>query len=1233
MLKKWISCDGHQVHAVIDTASVATIISPSYCNLIKKKIHPWNGSSVVLANRERMKPIGAVDIELEINNQKVRVTALVITIHDFKLLVGTNVLKKIRDFRIEFERETSSQASTEIQNEDSNELVTYKVISNESKSIPPLSMVPVRVQTSGSLAPEVEGVIEPSKKVMKDKQLNIGRTYVPASVKVETLLVTNFSKVPQWINSGMTLGVLQPAELIQVNPIQESQEKLKVPIDESLFRAQISKELGAEDTNKVLALLMKYGECFAVDNSELGRCNLAQHSIDTGPVKPVRQLPYSNAWKQREIIQKEVSEMLEDGVISPSISPWASPVVLVIKPDKTWRFCVDYRRLNALTQVPVYPLPRIEDSLSRLEGSCIFSNLDLQCGFWQIPLNPNDIKKTAFVTADGHYEFNFMPYGLAGAPASFQAMMDVLLAGLKWNTCLIYLDDVVLFSSTIDQHLMRLEAVLIRIMEANLRIKLKKCHFFESILKILGFVVDKNGILPDPAKLRAVRDYPQPKSIKETQSFIGLCSFYRKFLKGFSIIARPLTQLTRKNHPFVWDIDQQVSFQALKDQLTSPPLLCHPDYNLPFEIHPDGSGFGIGAVILQWRDGNCRIIAYASRLLNKHERNYSVTEIECLALIWAVKKFRLYIWGQKVKIVTDHHALCYLMTKRDLSGRLARWSLTLQEFDIQIVHRSGRLHTDADALSRFPVDGPESEEDDLPMYNLNLEDEPPDVKDKQRKCDRLNKIIIGLQNEDQKVRERFRKFVLVDHLLYRRSIKHGQERLRLCVPPSLCDRVMKSCHDQPSSGRLGFHRTIVKIRNRHDWPGMDGSLRDYIRTCIKCQTRKEPRYKPAGYLQSIITEKPFQNIGIDVLGPFPISRRKNRFIIVVVDYLTKWAITIALPDSKTQQIVDFIVENIVLQHGAPTTLISDGGKNLTSRMMEEVLSALKIDHRVATGYHPQSLGQVERLNHTLAVLLSMYVNEQHDNWDEMLSAITFAYNTSRQETTGYTPFFLLFGREPRLPIDVVFGSSPVGDVIISSSDYANDLISRLSNARSLLKVRMGIMQSKQAHYYNNRRRESEFKEGDIVLVYKPIRKVGRADKLIHHFVGPYKVIRKITPLNYEIQLLSRRKKSEIVHVCRMKLFHFRESQLRKEPVERTASMDVNVDDEEERPSSPLMDNVSSDAIQGDPGMSKEIPRLTAAGQKRKRKQTDSDTRRVISRYCLRSSGEVPSFPSSPNSLI
>ncbi|KAI9552626.1 pol polyprotein [Daphnia sinensis] len=412
-----------------------------------------------------------------------------------------------------------------------------------------------------------------------------------------------------------------------------------------------------------------------------------------------------------------------------------------------------------------YPLPRIADTLSRLEGATFFSSMDLQSGYHQVPVVDSDRPKTAFITADGLYQFRTLPFGLTNAPGTFQRAMDIILAGLRWSTCLIYLDDVIIYSATFQQHLERLRLVLSCLSQAGLKLKWSKCSFMEHTLKVLGHLISKEGVAPDPEKLEAVQSFPSPNEghstankVKRVQSFLGLCSYYRRHIQGFASIARPLTTLTKKEIPFTWGESQISSFNTLKQALTSAPVLAHPNYELPMEIFPDACGYGIGGVLAQRIEEAERPIAYASRLLTKSEVNYSITEKECLALVWCLSKFRCFVWGCKVKVVTDHQALCWLMSKRDLAGRLARWSLSLQEYDITIVYRSGKTHDNADCLSRNPLPVAQELEDDrcfmvgaITLPGLS-ETEDEGFAEKQKACHNWNQLIVKLQNGKSRVK-------------------------------------------------------------------------------------------------------------------------------------------------------------------------------------------------------------------------------------------------------------------------------------------------------------------------------------------------------------------------------------------------------------------------------------------------------------------------------------------------
>lgn len=474
------------------------------------------------------------------------------------------------------------------------------------------------------------------------------------------------------------------------------------PTAQWLNDINIEASISAAEQQSVKELLLKFSDLFASPGNA-GRTAILQHRIDTGEARPIRQGLRRAA---RPIIDKQaelVNDMLTKGVIRPSSSPWASPVVLVRKKDGTARFCLDYRLLNEVTKPDAFPIPRIDDTLDALEGNAFFSALDMESGYWQVEVDERDKEKTAFICHQGLFEFNVMPFGLRNAPATFQRLMQLVLQGLTWQACLVFIDDVIVMGRTIAEHNDRLRAVLERLREANLRLKPSKCRFANTTMIVLGHRVSKSGITVDESKTAAVRDWPTPRNAKEVKSFLGLTAYYRRFVRDYSKIAEPLRRLTLPSEKYQWTSEAGTAFSQLKTALTSAPVLAFPDTssdNCEFILDTDASDCAIGAVLSQVQHGEERVIAYSSRALSKAERNYCVTRRELLSVVEHLRKFRTYLLPRSFTVRVDHQSLTHLLTFKEPEGQLARWLQTLDEFDFKVVYRPGRQHNNADALSR-----------------------------------------------------------------------------------------------------------------------------------------------------------------------------------------------------------------------------------------------------------------------------------------------------------------------------------------------------------------------------------------------------------------------------------------------------------------------------------------------------------------------------------------------------
>ena len=461
-------------------------------------------------------------------------------------------------------------------------------------------------------------------------------------------------------------------------------------------------EVTPSQKEELRQFLTKYLSAFSVEG-KLGRYGKSPCTIDTGNAKPVRQMPRRVPYHVKKELDEQIDNMLEQGVIIPSTSAWASPVCMVRKADGSMRFCIDYRNLNAVSKFDAFPLPNIGDCISSLGGSGYFSSLDMASGYWQISMESESAEKAAITTHRGLFQPTVLPFGVQGGVAHFSRVMTSLFASLQWKESLIYLDDILVFSSDFREHLHRLGRVFDILIQAGLKLKASKCHLLERKVKFLGHEVSSSGVSPISAKVKAVVDFPVPDDVERVRSFLGLAGYYRDFVHNFAKVAKPLTELTEKNRAFKWSVQCQQAFQKLKDALVTAPVLAYPDFSKEFILTTDASDVGLGAVLSQYHDGRERVVSYASRHLHKAERNYSATEKECLGVVWATEYFRHFLLGAEFVVHTDHDPLVYLRSVPCPRGRLARWIGLLEQYSYNFVYVPGKKIPHADALSRIPL--------------------------------------------------------------------------------------------------------------------------------------------------------------------------------------------------------------------------------------------------------------------------------------------------------------------------------------------------------------------------------------------------------------------------------------------------------------------------------------------------------------------------------------------------
>ncbi|XP_063388255.1 uncharacterized protein LOC134674130 [Cydia fagiglandana] len=730
----------------------------------------------------------------------------------------------------------------------------------------------------------------------------------------------------------------------------------------------------------------------------------AEHRIETGEHPPIAVPPYRLNPAKKELMKKEIDKMLKDDIIEECESAWSSPALMVPKANGEIRFCVDYRRLNAITKSDTYPMPRIDDLLQNTKRDCYMSTLDLRSSYWQVMLREADRDKSSFVCPLGTFRFKRMPFGLKNAPATFQRLIDRLrsCSALKDVTVLAYLDDLLVISEGYQRHLQDLEAVFKRLAEFNLHVNREKCAFARESVRYLGHVITQQGVSTDPDKVSAVLEMKEPGTLKHLRTFLQTCSWFRKFIPNFSKVSEPLTRLTRKNQVWIWGSEQTQAFLELKRLLTTAPILVQADFSRPFILRTDSSNYALGAVLLQGDGNEERPIEYASRLLNAAERNYSTTEREALAVVWAVERFRPYLDGQPVVIGSDHQPLRWLLSLKSPAGRLVRWALRLQAFDIRFEYTPGKANVVADTLSRTVCSG-DSREDcgicsvvvDLPKKN------PAELRREQLADPEVEKIIKEIEGSDEVASRRWteRGYLMDQGVLYRYNPDSDSETPQLVIPSSLRAEIIKECHDSPVAGHPGVDRTYQKVAQLYYFTGMRRIITDYVKACIHCQRYKATNTKPPGLLQTPLMNQRNEVLAMDLFGPLPPGDQGERWIFLVEDTATRWTELYALKDATAEACAVILVEEYFMRFGLPRRVISDNGVQFVTAVMRQCMAALGIKQNLAPLYHPEA-NPAERKNRDMKAMLAQLVEEDHTSWPRKLPVIRFALNSARCRTTG-----------------------------------------------------------------------------------------------------------------------------------------------------------------------------------------------------------------------------------------
>lgn len=983
----------------------------------------------------------------------------------------------------------------------------------------------VMMTMADGITKNVEVLISTVDIKVKEKTIPTEMIVLPYATGNRTLLGTTFLK-----DAGIVLDLQNEKWFFSHKP-HESYDFIRNPphfntllmvpdVSPVQLRSDEGNELTQVQKNQMNEVLKRYENCFQAGGEATP---FMEHRIDTGDSPPVSVPPYRLNPVKKEILRAEIDKLLANGVIEECESPYAAPVVLIPKPNGSVRLCIDYRKLNSKTVADTYPLPRMDDLLHEARPTPFMSTIDLRSGYHQVKMHSADRDKTAFVCPFGTYRFLRMPFGLKNAPATFQRLIDKFRSGLGETLILSYLDDIIVLSDTFEKHITDLEAVFQRLALFKLNANREKCHFGCSRVKYLGFWITPKGLEVDQEKVSSIQKIPPPTNVKEVQSFLQTCSWFRRYIQNFAEKSKPLSDLTKKKTPWQWGFPQQQAFELLKNCLLTPPILTQADGTKPYILRTDASNYALGAVLLQGHGAEEKVIEYASRLLNQAEQNYSTTEREALAVVWALKKFRGYVEGSSITVATDHQPLKWLLSLKSPTGRLARWALEIQAFNLKVIYVQGKVNVIADLLSR-PAGHPAPP---VEVNNIVIADlparSPKEIREAQLQDEDLKKIIECFESTtktEDYANWTERGFLMDQGILYRYVSDSDSEEAQLVIPTSERESIMKYHHDDATAGHYGEEGTYSRIAKRYYWTGMKKYIAEYVKKCPECNRYKSGNQKPTGLLRTPVYSQRFEVISIDLFGPLPVTENGKQWIFVVEDCATRWVELFALERATAHECATTLIEEVFLRYGIPRRIICDNGPQFTSAVLQQVCHTLKIDHNLLPVYWPQA-NPVERKNRDLKPRLAILVSDEHDKWHDKLPVIRFAMNTAKCSTTGQTAAFLQFGRELRTVDDVVHNFKAV----VTNDNFVAEITPYLKHFASMsedVQEHIQMKQDQRKKYYDKNRRQEYFAPGDKVWVSShPISKM--KDKKTAKFMpkrdGPYLIMTQNSPTTYTISSL------------------------------------------------------------------------------------------------------------------
>ncbi|RVW54072.1 Transposon Ty3-I Gag-Pol polyprotein [Vitis vinifera] len=905
----------------------------------------------------------------------------------------------------------------------------------------------------------------------------------------------------------------QPKKVLTMCQFENESKETKVIFALMARKVEEFKEQDKEYPANARKILDDFSDLWPAElPNELPPMRDIQHAIDLIPGASLPNLPaYRMNPTEHAELKRQVDELLTKGFIRESLSPCGVPALLTPKKDGSWRMCVDSRAINKITIKYRFPIPRLDDMLDMMVGSVIFSKIDLRSGYHQIRIRPGDEWKTSFKTKDGLYEWLVMPFGLTNAPSTFMRIMTQVLKPFIGRFVVVYFDDILIYSRSCEDHEEHLKQVMRTLRAEKFYINLKKCTFMSPSVVFLGFVVSSKGVETDPEKIKAIVDWPVPTNIHEVRSFHGMATFYRRFIRNFSSIMAPITECMKPGL-FIWTKAANKAFEEIKSKMVNPPILRLPDFEKVFEVACDASHVGIGAVLSQ--EGHP--VAFFSEKLNGAKKKYSTYDLEFYAVVQAIRHWQHYLSYKEFVLYSDHEALRYLNSQKKLNSRHAKWSSFLQLFTFNLRHCAGIENKVADALSRKTLLLVNMSTTTIGFEELkHCYDNDADFGDVYSSLLSGSKVTcIDFQ-------------ILEGYLFYKN---------RLCLPrTSLRDHVIWELHGGGMGGHFGRDKTIALVEDRFFWPSLKKDVWKVIKQCRACQVGKGSKQNTGLYTPLPVPSKPWEDLSMDFVLGLPRTQRGFDSIFVVVDRFSKMAHFIPCKKaSDASYVAALFFKEVVRLHGLPQSIVSDRDVKFMSYFWKTLWAKLGTQLKFSSSFHPQTDGQTEVVNRSLGNLLRCIVRDQLRKWDNVLPQAEFAFNSSTNRTTGYSPFEVAYGLKPKQPVDLI----PLPTSVRTSQD--GDAFARhIRDIHEKVREKIKISNENYKEAADAHRRYIQFQEGDLVMVrLRPERfHPSTYQKLQAKKAGPFRVLKRLGENAYLLELPSNLHFSPIFNVEDLHIYH------------------------------------------------------------------------------------------------